>query len=215
MKKILPVLLILFAACSVSRVDRYPGTSIPAFPEQLQGEYRLNPGGWRGMFQGRQLDSVRIRIAGDKVESLDEKGWQIEFPADTSSVISQLGMYVFLSKKDATEPSFWNTSVLWGNEKELFVAPINATEKDLTRDRLKSYLSLTLLVRKDNQAQIKTITATDKAMLTKLSKVSIDSKDSILYYQMNDARLLQFVKKEIGSKQAVRFTRIKQETPTK
>lgn len=205
----------LLAACSVSHVDHYPGKSIPLFPADLQGEYRFSPGGFKAFFQGKQLDSARVKILADRTETLNEDGWVSDFIIDKDNVLSQIDNYYFLSRKDVAEPDYWNSTLLWGNEKEIYLVPINETDKNLKNDKLKNYLTLNVLIRKNNKETIQKVLPTDKAMLKALSTITTDSKDTVLFYHMDDALLMKYIQKEVSTRNALRFVRIKQETPVK
>lgn len=216
MNRVLYLLLIGFiASCSISHMDKYPGKSIPQFPVSVQGEYRLSPSGIRSFFQGKNLDSARVRVLATMTETLGPDGWAADFVIDSNNILSQIDNYYFLSKRDVAEPKYWNTTLVWCNEKELFIAGINETDKNLVNDKLKNYLTLNLLVRKNNQEKIIKIAPTDKVMLKAISNISTDSKDSVLYFQVNDAQLLKFIKKEVSPRNALRFIRIKPEIVSK
>lgn len=202
------ILILILASCSVSHVDRYPGSPMTQFPAPLIGEYKLHPGGLRGLFVGKQLDSARIRVGADRIQTLTAEGWTDEFVIGPDKVLSQLGKYYFLSTRDVAEPQFWNCSVLWGNDKQVWVASINATDHNLLNDKLRQYLDLHLIVRSNGTSSDKVIGKKDKTLLKVASTIPADSPDSVLYYHMNDSAMALFVKKGIAG-QAITFNRIK------
>ena len=216
MNRVIALLLIGFiASCSISHLDKYPGKSIPQFPVAVQGEYRLSPGVIRSFFQGKNLDSARVRVLAGMTETLGPDGWATDFVIDSNNVLSQIDQYYFLSKRDVAEPRYWNSTLVWCTEKELFIAGINETDKNLLNDKLKNYLVLNLLVRKNNEEKIIKIAPTDKIMLKAISTISTDSKDSVLFYTMDDAQLLTFIKKEVSTRNALRFIKVKPEIVSK
>lgn len=209
MNRALVILILLVASCSVSHVDKYPGTSVAQFPVEMQGNYKLYIGGFRGLIAGKQLDSVQIRILSDRTETLEKNGWTSGFIIDSVNVLSRIDNYFFLSKRDLAEPLFWNSSLIWISGKDLYLSSINATDKNLNNDKLKNYLQLNLQLRKNGQTSVTKVNAKDKATLKVLSTITTDSPDSALYYTMNDSMLLRFIKREIvGTKDALRFQRI-------
>ncbi len=208
------ILLSVLVACSASHFDRYPGKSISSFPDRFIGEYRLSPGGFKSFFQGKQLDSVRSRIWSDRIETLNPEGWITDFKPDSNNVLSRIDTnYYFLSQRDVADSLYWNSSLLWGNDKEIYLYGINSTDKNLQNDKLKNYLQLKLLVRKGGKESIQTVNYADKALLKQLSKMNSDTKDSVLYYQMYDEQLLKFIKKEVNAGNSLRFVRIKNSKP--
>ncbi|MFA6262314.1 MAG: hypothetical protein WC760_12655 [Bacteroidia bacterium] len=205
MNRLILFFLIVLSACTVSRLDRFPGQPVPEFPKELQGEYHWMVGGFQGFFQHKKLDSVRIRIFADRIESLEESGWKTEFKIDSSSMLSQYQNLYFISKKDDQEPQFWNSNICWKAGDEIRFSSINASDKALQKDRLKNYLQLTLLTRNKDQMNYREVYAKDVTMLKLLSKIPEGKKDSVVFYQMNEAQLLRYFKREVGNKNTIRF----------
>jgi hypothetical protein len=209
------IFILVLASCSVSHIDRYPGKPLNGFPVSLQGEYKMHPGGLRTFFAGKQLDSARVRILLDRVQTLNQDGWNDEFVIGPDKVLSQLDQYYFLSSRDAAEPDYWNISMVWGSENDLYLTMINATDKNLQKDKLRNYLNLHLVIRDHGKSTDRVISTSDKALLKTLSAINSDSHDSVLYYQMNDSTLMNFIRKESGTNNALHFMRVKSEWKNK
>lgn len=215
MNRLILAFLIFLSACTVSRLDRFPGQPVREFPKEMQGEYHLMLGGFKGFFQHKRLDSVRMRIYSDRIESLEESGWKTEFQIDSTSMLSKYEQLYFISKKDDQEPMFWNSNIIWKSGNEVRFSAISASDKELNKDKLKNYLQLTLLTRKQDQNSFREVYAKDLLMLKMLSQVPAGSKDSIVFYQMNEAQLLRYFKREVGHKNTVRFVPIDPVVPKK
>ncbi len=209
------LLISMLAACSLSRTDRYPGKQLAVFPENIRGEYRMHIGGLRAMFKAGQIDSMRMRITEDKIESLSEKGnWQTEFAIGKDEVLSQQEAYLFVSRRDVNEPKFWSSSLLAINKNEVVLHPISATDKSLVKDRLKNYLPLKFMTSKGKEGETTSTRIDNKniALLKALSQVAVDSKDTVVYYQMNEDALIRYIGKELNDRNGLRFIKIKPET---
>jgi len=215
MNRILIICIIFLASCSVSHLDRFPGKSLPSFPEELHGEYKIHVGGFRGIFAGKKLDSVLIRISAGKTESLNENGWTPEFVIDSTHILSTFGNYYYMSTKDQAEPTLWNANVFWKNGKDLYISSVNSTDKNLVNDKLKNYLQLNFIQRSKGKSTITVVNIKDKKLLSSLSTITTDSPDSVLYYTVNDTLLTRFVKNEIGVKNSIRFQKVISNQQTK
>lgn len=214
MKSFLSFILALsvLASCTVNKVDRYPGKPLVAFPAEVQGEYRAKAAGLKTIFYGKQLDSLRILITPKSIRMLGQKGWEDIFTISQKEVLTEQNGYYFLSNKDNKESEYWNTHAMFVEGKELVFFNIAATENDLTKDKLKNYLSLMLLTRKGNKEEKAAVTA--DSTLTRVSVINEASTDSVLYYQMNEEKLISYIATEKSAKNTLRFVRVKP-TPVK
>jgi hypothetical protein len=204
----------ILASCTVNRVDRYPGKPVAAFPEALRGEYKAKMTGIKSIFYGKELDSLRIRINAKSITMLGKDGWENIFTIGTKEVLTELNGYYFLSNKDNKEPDFWNTHAMFEEGKDLVFFNIAAQDNDLTKDKLKNYLPLMLMVRK-NGKEYKTTPVQADSTLARVSSINENSTDSVLYYQVNDEQLISYINKEKSQKNTLRFVRIKADADKK
>jgi len=215
MKSFLSFILALsvLASCTVNKVDRYPGKPLAAFPAEVQGEYRAKAAGFKTIFYGKQLDSLRILITGKSIRMLGQKGWEDIFTISQKEVLTEQNGYYFLSNKDNKESDYWNTHAMFVEGKELVFFNIAATENDLTKDKLKNYLPLMLLTRKGSKEEKAAVTA--DSTLARVSMINEASTDSVLYYQMNEEKLISYIATEKSAKNTLRFVRVKTAAPAK
>jgi hypothetical protein len=209
MKTLLPFLfvLVVFASCTVNKVDQYPGKPLAAFPDEVQGEYRAKATGLKSIFYGKQLDSLRIRISPKGIAMLGQKGWENIFTISNKEILTELNGYYFLSNKDNKESDFWNTHAMFMEGKELVFFNIAATGNDLTKDKLKNYLQLMLMTRKGGKEVKDPVTA--DSTLAGVSDINEASTDSVLYYHMNEEKLISYIATEKSAKNTLRFVRVK------
>lgn len=201
---------ILFTSCTVSRTDRYPGKQVASFPSEMIGEYHLMLGGFQGFFQHKRLDSVRMRISTDRIESLEESGWKTEYQLDSQNVLSQYQHLYFLSERDKVEQNFWHTNIIWKAGREIRISPLTASDKDFRKDKLKNYLRLTWVSRSNGKTTEREILPGDKELLQAAGNIPENSKDSLLYYKMDEVQLLRYFKREVNAKNTLRFEPIDQ-----
>jgi hypothetical protein len=92
--------------------------------------------------------------------------------------------------------------------KELVFFNIAATGNDLTKDKLKNYLQLMLMTRKGGKEFKDPVTA--DSTLAGVSDINEASTDSVLYYHMNEEKLISYIATEKSAKNTLRLFVLKQ-----
>lgn len=205
--------IVLLASCGY-KFDRYPGKEQSFIPENMWGEYKFKEGKVLPLF-GKKIDadSVRIRVMDNNIMALEGKQWQQVFRISKSAVFSAVtdsvlpeGKYYALSSLDTSAGSYWNSIILMHQGDEITLYPLFETTNDFRKEPIMKYLPLKMrVIEKDGKTTVSDVTD-DKIAIA--NKVAYNDNDTIIYFEMNEDKLIQYIQKELKPRKGMRYIKI-------
>lgn len=121
-------LLVILNSCQTIKFDRYPGTTMPEFPENMRGKYNVIV-----KKSGTHPDTATIYVSKNSYTIYDDKNTAIDF-LDSSHVLSSYDNNYFLFVK---KENYWSGYFVEKKKYGLSVLNIAVPSKGSDSKRLK------------------------------------------------------------------------------
>ncbi len=192
-------LLILLGACSASRFDRYPGTKLDAFPQQVQGDYAVPTNTFP--FNLFKKDTAIVAIKANGIFPYGDS-WNEPMMLSDSVVLSRFGKYYAISQRIENNPPQWNIDV-WRVEKNNIHAYYFDNNKNYSSEIAK-LLSWTAMAKNAN-GDWHTFVANEETML---HIMQVNHPDSAVVFTVQDSVLEVITDKYLMKEKAFVLKRV-------